>query len=159
MRIARFRADDRRFHVDRVDGRRRDHGDSRRHRYSDVWRLRDARIIDGTSKMGDIRTQMEKWFMDNRTYLNAAAWRAASIDAYNKGSFGRFYDHLPGRDCNDIHDPGRRQRREGNERLQLYRRPSQPKTSNGPGGKYTNGGCWALKKDGPADEIAPRASR
>ncbi len=43
--------------------------------YSDY--VTRGRIIDGTSKMGDIRTQMEKYFMDNRTYVNGAGvWRA-----------------------------------------------------------------------------------
>ena len=30
-----------------------------------------SRIIDGTTKLGDFRTRMEKYFMDNRTYLGA----------------------------------------------------------------------------------------
>ena len=32
-----------------------------------------SKIIDGTTKLGDFRTQMEKYFMDNRTYINGAA--------------------------------------------------------------------------------------
>lgn len=32
-----------------------------------------SRITDGTTKLGDYRTQMEKYFMDNRSYLNGAA--------------------------------------------------------------------------------------
>ena len=31
-----------------------------------------ARIIDGTIKLGDFRLKMEKYFMDNRSYLNGA---------------------------------------------------------------------------------------
>jgi len=43
-----------------------------------------SRIIDGTSKLGDIRTQMEKFFMDNRTYPAGALCNAQpSIVAYN----------------------------------------------------------------------------
>ena len=36
-----------------------------------------SRIVDGTTKLGDYRTQMEKYFMDNRSYLNAGACGAA----------------------------------------------------------------------------------
>lgn len=32
-----------------------------------------GKIIDGGTKMGDFRTQMEKFFMDNRTYLAGGA--------------------------------------------------------------------------------------
>ncbi len=32
-----------------------------------------SKIIDATTKLGDFRTQMEKYFMDNRTYFNGAA--------------------------------------------------------------------------------------
>ena len=32
--------------------------------------VRRSKIIDATTAMGDMRTEMEKWFMDNRTYLD-----------------------------------------------------------------------------------------
>ena len=32
-----------------------------------------GKIIDATSKLGDTRIQLEKFFMDNRTYLDAAS--------------------------------------------------------------------------------------
>jgi len=32
-----------------------------------------SKIIDGTTKLGDFRTQMEKYFMDNRSYQNSGA--------------------------------------------------------------------------------------
>ena len=38
--------------------------------YSDY--VTRSRIVDGTTKLGDFRTQMEKFFMDNRTYQGAA---------------------------------------------------------------------------------------
>ena len=39
--------------------------------YSDY--VTRSRIVDGTTKLGDFRTQMEKYFMDFRTYQNVAA--------------------------------------------------------------------------------------
>ena len=65
-----------------------------------------SRIIDGTSKLGDIRTQMEKYFMDNRTYLDGAACGAQpSIVAYNADPSAAFTISCPGADRNDLHDP------------------------------------------------------
>ena len=32
-----------------------------------------SKIIDGTTKLGDFKSKMDKYFMDNRTYLNGAA--------------------------------------------------------------------------------------
>ena len=43
-----------------------------------------SKIIGATTRMGDIRTQMEKYFFDNRTYSNAGVCGALpAITAYN----------------------------------------------------------------------------
>jgi type IV pilus assembly protein PilE len=42
-----------------------------------------GRIIDATTKLGDLRTQLEKCFMDWRAYNNAACPVPASVAAYN----------------------------------------------------------------------------
>src|SRR4051812_30759889 len=34
--------------------------------------IQRGKIVDATSKLGDLRTDMERFFMDNRTYLSAA---------------------------------------------------------------------------------------
>jgi type IV pilus assembly protein PilE len=39
--------------------------------YSDY--VTRGKIVDATTKLGDIRTQAEKYFFNNRTYLNGAA--------------------------------------------------------------------------------------
>jgi type IV pilus assembly protein PilE len=38
--------------------------------YSDY--IRRGKIVEATSKLGDLRTDMERFFMDNRTYLSGA---------------------------------------------------------------------------------------
>jgi type IV pilus assembly protein PilE len=44
--------------------------------------VRRSKIIDGTTKLGDVRAQMEKWFLDNRTYVGGcAATVPAVVDA------------------------------------------------------------------------------
>ena len=63
--------------------------------YSDY--VTRGRIIDGTSKMGDIRTQMEKYFMDNRTYVTGlgGCGAQASIAAYNADPSANFTISCP----------------------------------------------------------------
>jgi type IV pilus assembly protein PilE len=37
-----------------------------------------SKIIDGTTKLADFRSKMEKYFMDNRTYVNAGVCGVAN---------------------------------------------------------------------------------
>jgi len=55
-----------------------------------------GKIIDGTSHLGDLRTQMEKYFMDNRTYLNGVACGVQPvITAYNADPAANFVYDCP----------------------------------------------------------------
>jgi type IV pilus assembly protein PilE len=55
-----------------------------------------SKIVGATSRMGDIRTQMEKSFMDNRTYPVGAACNAQpSIIAYNADPSADFQISCP----------------------------------------------------------------
>ena len=52
--------------------------------YSDY--VMRSKIIDGTAKLGDWRAQMEKFFLDNRTYVGgcvATAPPVSASDAFN----------------------------------------------------------------------------
>jgi type IV pilus assembly protein PilE len=51
-----------------------------------------SKIIDATSKLGDLRTQMEKYFMDNRTYLNGANCGVQPIIVAYNADPGRNFD-------------------------------------------------------------------
>ena len=106
-----------------------------------------SKIIDGTTKMGDYRTQMEKYFMDNRTYLNAGACGAtlpvpAGNDAFTVScvaAAGPPQTYV-------ITATGIAAR--GMTGFVYTVDQANAKTSAGPGGKYTNATCWALRKDG-----------
>lgn len=60
-----------------------------------------SRIIDATSKLGDLRTDMERYFMDNRTYLSGVT---CGLDT-GVGSRIATYNADPGRHF-DISCPG-----------------------------------------------------
>lgn len=108
-----------------------------------------GRIVDGTSKMGDIRTQMEKYFMDNRTYLNGAACGAQpSIVAYNADPSAAFTISCPAPTATTYTIQAVGNPAKGMSGFTYTVDQANLKTSAGPGGKYTSAGCWALRKDG-----------
>jgi type IV pilus assembly protein PilE len=50
-----------------------------------------GRITEATTALGDMRSQMEKYYMDNRTYLNAGACAvSAYMTAYNAVASNKF---------------------------------------------------------------------
>ena len=114
--------------------------------YSDY--VTRGQITDGTTKLGDFRTQMEKFFMDNRTYLGAGAGGCGILDR-PAGA-----DDYFGITC--VRNPGPPETylvtatgvRGGVNGFVYTVDQANAKTSTGVAGKYTNGACWALRKDG-----------
>jgi type IV pilus assembly protein PilE len=51
-----------------------------------------SRIIEATTALGDMRSQMEKAFMDNRTYESApgVCWVAGAIATFNANAENKF---------------------------------------------------------------------
>ena len=51
-----------------------------------------SRVIEATTALGDMRSQMEKFFMDNRTYQSApgVCWVAPAIATYNGNPENKF---------------------------------------------------------------------
>jgi len=108
-----------------------------------------SKIIGATSRLGDIRTQMEKYFMDNRTYLNGAVCGAQpSINAYNADPSADFQVSCPAATATTYTLQADGMPARGMTGFTLTVDEANLKTSTGPGGKYTNGGCWAVRKDG-----------
>jgi type IV pilus assembly protein PilE len=108
-----------------------------------------SKIIGATSRLGDIRTQMEKYFMDNRTYLNGAVCGAQpSINAYNADPSADFQVSCPAATATTYTLQADGMPARGMTGFTLTVNEANLKTSTGPGGKYTNGGCWAVRKDG-----------
>jgi prepilin-type N-terminal cleavage/methylation domain-containing protein len=108
-----------------------------------------SKIIGATSRLGDIRTQMEKYFMDNRTYLNGAVCGAQpSINAYNADPSADFQVSCPAATATTYTLQADGMPARGMTGFTLTVNEANLKSSTGPGGKYTNGGCWAVRKDG-----------
>ena len=106
-----------------------------------------SKIIDGTTKMGDYRTQMEKYFMDNRTYILAGNCGATMAPATGNDDFTLACVPAAGPpESYVITATGIAAR--GMAGFVYTVNQSNAKTSVGPGGKYTNANCWALKKNG-----------
>jgi type IV pilus assembly protein PilE len=113
--------------------------------YSDY--VTRSKIIDGTLKLGDYRTQMEKYFMDNRTYIAAGKCGPAIPAASGNDSFtitcvaaaGPPETYVVTATGIGTH---------GMANFVYTIDQANAKASTGPGGNYTNGACWALRKDG-----------
>jgi type IV pilus assembly protein PilE len=107
-----------------------------------------SQIIDGTTKLGDFRTQMERFFMDNRTYLGAGANGCGILD--RPAGAGDYF----GITCVRTAGPPETYLvtatgvRGGVTGFVYTVDQANAKTSAGTGGRYTNGACWALRKDG-----------
>ena len=106
-----------------------------------------SKIIDGMTKMADYRTQMEKYFMDNRTYIAAGACAAtmAPVTGNDDFTLGCLPNAGPP-ETYRITATGIAAR--GMAGFVYTVDQSNAKTSTGPGGKYRNANCWALKKNG-----------
>jgi len=113
--------------------------------YSDY--VTRSRLIDGTIKLGDFRTQLEKFFMDNRTYLNAGACGVANPALAANDSFRITCAAVAGPpETYLVTATGLAAKSMTGFLLTVNQ--ANAKTSTGPGGNYTNGGCWAVRKDG-----------
>jgi type IV pilus assembly protein PilE len=103
-----------------------------------------SKIIDGTTKLGDFRAQMEKYFLDNRTYLSGANCGvpdkpAGAGDAFAITCAGTATTYT-------ITATG--QAAKGMSGFAYTVDQTGAKGSSGPGGNFTNGTCWAVRKDG-----------
>jgi len=68
--------------------------------YSDY--IMRSKIIDATTKLGDLRSDMEKAFMDRRTYMLAGGCAAQlKIDSYNKDPSSNFTFDCPAGSLSD----------------------------------------------------------
>ncbi len=119
--------------------------------YSDY--VTRSKIIGATTRMGDIRTQMEKYFFDNRTYSNAGVCGAQpAINAYNADPASDFIMSCPPgpltattytlqADGNPV--------RGMNGFTYTVDQANQKVTVNVPAGWGGAGSlCWVLRKDG-----------
>jgi type IV pilus assembly protein PilE len=117
--------------------------------YSDY--VTRSKIVGATSRMGDVRTQMEKFFSDNRSYLNGGACgAAATIATYNADPASNFTMTCPGPTATTytIQVDGIAARGMGGFTYTVDQANAK-QTVAVPAG-WAGGGlnCWVLKKDG-----------
>jgi type IV pilus assembly protein PilE len=106
-----------------------------------------SKIVEGTTRLGDFRTQMERYFMDNRTYLNGAACGIPDPPVAGNDSFQFTCVAAAGPpETYTVTAAGRAAR--GMAGFTYRINQANAKSSAGPGGKFTNGTCWALYPDG-----------
>jgi len=112
-----------------------------------------SKIIGATTRMGDVRTQMEKYFFDNRTYVNAGACGAQpAINAYNADPASDFTMSCPpaclAATTYCIQADGNAARGMGGFRYRVDQ-ANQKLTATLPAGWGGAGNlCWVLRKDG-----------
>lgn len=106
-----------------------------------------SKIVDGTVKLGDFKTQMDKYFMDNRTYLNGANCGIPNPAVGANDNFAITCVAAAGPPQTFL-VTGTGLAARGMTGFTYTVDQSNAKTSAGPGGKYTNGACWALRSDG-----------
>jgi type IV pilus assembly protein PilE len=106
-----------------------------------------SKIIEGTARLGDFRTQMERYFMDNRTYLNGAACGIPDPPVAGSDNFQITCVAAGGPpETYTVTATGVGARGMGGFAYRINQ--ANAKSSAGPSGKYTNGTCWALYSDG-----------
>jgi len=107
-----------------------------------------SKIIDGTTKLGDFRAQMEKAFLDNRSYVDAGgkcwvpdvtavAKDGNSFDIKCVGNATTYTITATGASVNGMPSG-----------FKYTVDQSNTKTSGGPTGWSSGSNCWAIRKDG-----------
>ena len=107
-----------------------------------------GQITDGVTKLGNFRTQMEKFYMDNRTYQGGGVGGCGVVDPPVAADD---YFQIT---CRAVAGPPETYLitgtgvKGGVAGFVYTVDQANGKTSTGSGGKYTNPACWALRKDG-----------
>jgi len=110
-----------------------------------------SKIIGATTRMGDIRTQMEKYFMDNRSYLaGATCGMQPAIDFYNKDAASDFTMTCPKPTATTytIQVDGIAARGMGGFSYTVDQANLKKTASLKAGWWGAGNNCWVLKKDG-----------
>ena len=110
-----------------------------------------SKIIGATTQLGDVRTQMEKYFMDNRSYLAGAGCGAApSILSYNADASNNFTLSCPAPTATTytIQADGKAGKNMGGFTYTINE--ANVKTTVALPGGWAGAGspCWVLRKDG-----------
>lgn len=115
--------------------------------YSDY--IRRGKITEATTALSDARTRFEQSYLDNRTYADVAG-SCLRIQTAAGGSLKSFTldccSTAPAASTYSCTANGIGA--QGMASFVYTINQSNQKSSSGPGGTYTNGTCWAVRKDG-----------
>lgn len=110
-----------------------------------------SKIIDGTTKLGDFRMQMEKYFLDNRRYASTPGGANCGIPDPTPGGGDNFaITCVPGFNPDTeytVSATGRPAKGMSASFVYTVNQANQ-KTSTGPTGWASAANCWAVRKDG-----------
>jgi type IV pilus assembly protein PilE len=115
-----------------------------------------SKILDATSKLGDLRSQMEKYFMDNRTYLSngvcaVADGATAPMNKYNNDPSSTFQVSCPGPTATTYSLQAVGMASKGMSGFEYRINQANDKVTQGlpPSGWSGSGNpCWVTRKDG-----------
>jgi len=107
-----------------------------------------SKIIDGTTKLGDFKAKMDRYFMDNRTYLNGAVCGVTPpLPAASDYFVITCQPPAPTATTFTVTATGIPAM--GMSASFVYTvNETNLKTSAGPGSTYNSPNCWAVRKDG-----------
>jgi type IV pilus assembly protein PilE len=106
-----------------------------------------GKLIDATVRLGDYRSQMEKWFLDNRTYQNGGACGVPAPAPAAKDPFA-LSCAAPSATTYTLTATGRPAGGMSSAFTFTVDQANQ-RTSSGDGGSWAgNATCWAVRKDG-----------
>ncbi|MGI8894867.1 MAG: type IV pilin protein [Casimicrobiaceae bacterium] len=104
--------------------------------------VRRSKIVEATSNLSDMRTRMEQFFLDNRSYLNAGACGVPNRDL---ASFGIVCAPAGGQNWT-ITATGKSTNGMGGFVYTLTQ--SNVRATTGTYWSVTSATCWVVKKDG-----------
>ena len=119
--------------------------------YSDY--ITRSKIIDATTKLGDLRTDMEKYFMDNRTYLAGAVCGVdqpgGKVSTYSADAAGNFDFACTPVTATTYTLTATGKASKGMSGFVYRINQANVKSSAGPAGwTAAAGACWLIRKDG-----------
>jgi type IV pilus assembly protein PilE len=107
-----------------------------------------GKLVDATVKLGDYRMQMEKWFLDNRTYQNGGG--ACGITAPTPAASDPFELSCTAPTATTYSIKAKGRAAGGiSTSFEFTVDQANQRASSGDGGSWLgNSMCWAVRKDG-----------
>ena len=107
-----------------------------------------SKIIDGTTKLGDFRSKMEKYFMDNRMYVTVTGGAVCGVADPAPSTSDYFAITCGGASDTTYTITATGIVARGMSGFVYTVNQTNAKSSTGPAGWTAAPTCWALRKDG-----------